>query len=339
MKMTEALIQRFINKECSEQEKDAVRQYLAQHPEELERLLTENSWREFETGETVPDEVSSRMLQAIRAQVRTVQQVRMKWAAAAAVAAACGIALWIWQSDSDKRIPAGMAAATVPVHRSMQPAFHDTINRTNRLLAFSFNDGSQIELAPGSELRYADTFITSRDFYLKGEAVFHVAKDPVKPFTVYAGRVATTALGTVFKVIAQPAATRVRLLSGKVMVEPDSLLKTRGVKTAYLAPGQELNLDVEKAIATVITPHNQAMPDTVNVILTFNNEPLENIFNTLSERYHQKITFREGLLTGMSFTGEFNGGKESLNSFIETTCTLNNLTIHRKNKEIYITGQ
>ena len=39
-----------------------------------------------------------------------------------------------------------------------------------------------------------------REIFLKGEAKFIVAKNKKKPFTVYTGMLATTALGTIFTV-------------------------------------------------------------------------------------------------------------------------------------------
>ena len=60
-----------------------------------------------------------------------------------------------------------------------------------------------------------------REIYLEGEAYFKVAKDKTKPFTVFAGALATTALGTQFRITAKkntPGNITVKLFTGKVAI-------------------------------------------------------------------------------------------------------------------------
>ncbi len=64
-------------------------------------------------------------------------------------------------------------------------------------------DGTKVMLNSGSLLRYQENFPSDkREVFLEGEAFFEVYHDPERPFTVKAGDVSTTALGTSFNIMA-----------------------------------------------------------------------------------------------------------------------------------------
>lgn len=98
-------------------------------------------------------------------------------------------------------------------------------------------DGSKACLNSGSYILYPEEFRSdARNIYLVGEAVFDVARNEKKTFTVHSGEFAVTALGTKFNVKAYPedeflAAT---LLEGKIKV------KCSEAEDYFLNPGQQL---------------------------------------------------------------------------------------------------
>ncbi|MEL6616574.1 MAG: FecR domain-containing protein [Bacteroidota bacterium] len=106
--------------------------------------------------------------------------------------------------------------------------------------AHTLPDGSTVELAPASEIRYARGFRglfgadETRAVALTGEAFFNVETDG-RPFVVSTHDAAVTVLGTRFSVRARPddqtAATRVVLEEGSVRVDA-------GTETVVLAPGE-----------------------------------------------------------------------------------------------------
>ncbi|KAA2240844.1 DUF4974 domain-containing protein [Chitinophaga agrisoli] len=352
MKITEALIIRFFSGECNEQERRMVKSYFLEHPEALQQYVTEESWDNFTSSHLLPEAISGKMLQAIRQQTtfrRRKLITRYGWAAAAAVLLSLG-ALTYYMQDRQR----AMVAAAQPsiVIKDSLPEYKEQQNTTATMLSFSLSDGSRIDLLPHSAIRYRTPFGQyNRDIQLQGKASFHVAQNSRLPFTVYAGKLATTALGTVFTVTAFNAdkdMISVRLLSGKVVVRPDSILKAQGVKSAYLAPGQELRFNpLQGSIAIYSEPVKRHIPanvvaakhtiDTANAaMLTFNNEPLDEIFDRLSARFNTRIVFRQGALTGMRFTGGFNSEKESLMAFLETIGLLNHLRVYEKEGTIHI---
>lgn len=98
-------------------------------------------------------------------------------------------------------------------------------------------DGSKACLNSGSYILYPEDFRSDeRNIYLVGEAVFDVARDKKKPFTVHSGKFAVTALGTKFNVKAYPEDDflTATLLEGKIKV------KCSDTEDYYLTPGQQL---------------------------------------------------------------------------------------------------
>src|SRR5205085_10866254 len=83
-----------------------------------------------------------------------------------------------------------------------------TSNDSKKIMKVILQDNSVISLSPGAVIRYDVPFQNNRrDISLTGEALFNVAKDKTKPFTVYAGSLTTTALGTQFKITAGKKST------------------------------------------------------------------------------------------------------------------------------------
>lgn len=88
-------------------------------------------------------------------------------------------------------------------------------NRTIRL-----DDGSSMTLGGHTRvaLRFDDT---ARQLTLeRGEALFNVAKDPARPFSVRAGSATVTAIGTEFNVRRANDRVVVAVVEGRVLVEP-----------------------------------------------------------------------------------------------------------------------
>lgn len=336
MKHSAILIEKFLRDECSEAEKQWVKEYIAQHPEALQPYLTEESWHSFQTGEQLPEAVSGKMMMVIEGHTFQKKHPAKRWYAAAAAAAlfiASGLLWSILRSSPEEKM-----AATTPAPANVTAPLRSVMNNTKKMMPLQLNDGSIVELAPQSEVKYPEPFTGNhRDVYLTGQALFRVTADKDHPFTVYTGQLGTTALGTVFKVTAwkQKGITQVQLISGKVVVKHEQA----AIKEVYLAPGQELRYDRQKKMATVnadIINKKEKLPVRAHEIITFNNEPLAGVFRQLAEKYQVKIQYTESSLTGMNFTGSFDSSKETLKEFLATIGTLNNLTINQKDNVIYI---
>jgi transmembrane sensor len=107
----------------------------------------------------------------------------------------------------------------------------------------TLQDGSSIELDARTRIK-VDFNSTQRNVELVyGQALFHVAHNPSRPFIVRAADREITALGTQFDVRLDETSVRVTLIEGKVQVSQDSShAKTATLDTAppaVLTPGQQ----------------------------------------------------------------------------------------------------
>jgi transmembrane sensor len=240
----------------------------------------------------------------------------------------CGIGLLVRKPVVNTVQPTTVAHASYDKKQSSQI---EQKNRTKKPMSIVLQDGSVAELSPSSEIRYAPTFSNNRrDIYLKGSGLFKVAKDASRPFTVYAGGLATTALGTVFRVTEHDKGwVRVQLYKGRVVVHPDSSLKSKGLEAVFLRPGEQVNLD-QNTLAFIVKKiqiQRNVSPQgrLIKEVLHFNNQPLADIMQIMQTKYHTHIVYSDSLLNGINFTGVFNENKETLDDFLGTICLLNNL--------------
>lgn len=342
MKYSKTLIIKFLRGECNEDERRIVEAFIRQHPEALQPYLTEDTWHAFQSDEQLPESVSVRMLAVIESQTYLRKRSNWRyfsWAAAALLLIAGGLYWITFPRPTIKQTALAKPVKAIPTVNNQLKQVHNSGRKTMNI---RLADGSMIELEPGSQVEYADPFANNKRIVsLKGQAIFRVTGSQDHPFTVMAGNVGTTALGTVFKITAweNKHTTHVKLFSGKVLVKPEHTTPGSS-KDIYLLPGQELSYDRQKMLLAVNAPVQAAktgkQPERINEILSFNNEPLENIFKQLSGKYQVKIQYTPAMLTDMNFTGVFDSSKETLKEFLTTIGTLNNLTINQKSDVVYI---
>src|SRR6185369_7882671 len=122
------------------------------------------------------------------------------------------------------------------------------------------------------------------------------------------------------------AAMEVRLHSGKVVIRPDSLLHSKGIRDTYLDPGQQLTFDPLQLTVHV----GRSKPALARIekartddIMKFNDTPLPEIFSTLEKQFHCKFDYKKEDTDDIRFTGNFNPKKETLSYFLNTIALLN----------------
>lgn len=297
--------------------------------------LHEQDWENFQPDPNQPVP-TQKMREHIEAQVGRppVRTLAYKWTAAASiiVLAAAGVAgLRYWKKEKP---PVVAVAKTQKVQPQATAAKQVITNSTSATQLYSLPDGSKVRLSKGCSI----AFDNGRDITLTGEAVFTVAHDPTRPFTVHSKDLAVTALGTVFGIDdTHNAFTTVLLYSGKVVVKK-AATGARGFSDVYLAPGQQLTVnrnDLSVSIRMAKPPQSGAdrpAAPPAKQLMTFTRQPLTEIFNELHNAYHITITYDAAAVKNIDFTGTFNSEKESLGSFLSTLCDLNDLTLKKTNK-------
>jgi len=207
MKITRALIEKFFHNQCTAEEASAVGKYLEQHPEELEAWLPGEEWEAYEPQGHLHPQHSNAMLEEVHREAKIVRIRRYSaWAAAVALLLSAG-AYW-WQHHHQVKDLQPLLAS----HQQIQDTVVTNTGTTVRHITLP--DGSDVALEQYSSLRWTPGFTrTQRSLSLEGAATFNVAQDKGRPFTVYSENVATTVLGTAFRVSAYKgdSAVKVRL--------------------------------------------------------------------------------------------------------------------------------
>lgn len=343
MEITQDLIQKFFENKCDPDEFEAVMGYLQHHPEEAEQYLGINEWNETDLP-IVPDNNQEEMLEQLKDQLfyrssrNTMRLYRTMAIAASLLLATAGL-LWIWKKNMTGRETSSQFIQQTNNKNGRQTASVRIcrVNHTGKPLVIQLPDGSSVKLYDHSSLQYTDSFgIDQRNSWLEGEAVFTVIKSTNKPFTVYSGSLATTALGTSFGVTA-PAATggvTVQLYTGRVVVRSGQA-PAGWNKDIYLSPGQQLSYDDHRMLAIVsrfglpgIGPAGKEK-EMDEQDLVFNNSSLKEVINRLSIQYHKKIIYRKADIAGMNFTGTV-PRTDSLGTFLQLLGAMNGLDIQEQ---------
>ena len=339
MSISDHLIERFFQGDCTEEERQQVQAFFNDNPEKLAQYLTDGSWEAF-TPNDLHEVPTEKIRQAIEDQIgkmpTPVRRIRYGWVAAAAVIALTALFFLLYKNKSDNTKP-DIAAATPPQAKpqTLRKDIHNTSSTTK---VFFLPDGSKVALSGKSTLSFDSAFINGRrDLFLEGTAIFTVKKDNARPFVVHSKDITTTALGTVFSVSDKGGQfTTVHLFSGRIVIKKEEGKGGGSFGNIYLVPGQQLVINKEDfsvQIKNTVPPEVKVSADPVQSslqqILTFTNRPLEEIFSQLQKEYNVSISCDPAALQNMTFTGSLNKEKESLESFLNTLCDLNELSLKK----------
>jgi len=343
MHISEDMLGRWFSGGCTEAEKRLVIEFFKNHPEKLAQYLTEENWENFQENDRL-ETPTHRILEAIEKKVGRVPVRRMltvrRMAAASVLFLIGGVSLLYWPGrDTHTTAQPISSVAQVPGRPEEKMAALQTIvNKSAQAKIYSLPDGSKVELSGNSQVAFSNPFIHNRrDFFLTGEAIFTVIKDKVRPFAVHSKGIVTTALGTVFGVNDKGSlATTVHLYSGRVVIGKERQDGKVSFKNIYLLPGQELvlnNNNFSVRIETIAPKPVSLKPEILSsrkpAVLQFNRQSLADIFSILQKETKTTIEYDTAGMKNIDFTGSFDKDRETLESFLSTLCSLNELTISK----------
>lgn len=308
------LIEKFLNGDCTKDEAVRVSHYLKQNPAVLEEYLPEAEWDHY-LPEVHTENSDHLPYEPIRKAIRLNRNITRKiffWGAAAAAVLLlilCTQYLNVQRNSiHTKNIVASVKETTLK-------------NVTSAVMQISLPDNTVVLLSPNSELKYAPDYNSvKRDIFLNGKAEFDVAKNKEKPFTVFCGKIATTVIGTRFRVDGTTKNTAVLLYEGKVEVKKiqDERLKK------FLSPGDEIaynNLKNEferinaeniadKESRTFVSSQpkkdhasngvektakeediRETEPTSASAFTKFDNQNLKTVLDKLARLYHVEIDY------------------------------------------------
>lgn len=170
---------------------------------------------------------------------------------------------------------------------------------TGEIRIVTLEDGSQVQMAPHSALRVQFQDGKRQVELLHGQAFFQVVRDPARPFTVAAGAVTATVLGTAFDVHLTDTAVAVAVESGKVAIadaangQPLAAPLTAGTR-AVMRPG---------AAAAVENVPPEVIADWRSGQLFFADATIAEVVSALSVYHSGWIVVADSALAATRVTG------------------------------------
>ena len=235
----------------------------------------------------------------------------------------------------------------VMIARSLAP---DPMLETNGLYATAVGqqsirnlaDGSQVMLNTNSQIKVEYGEASRNVYLLQGEALFTVAKNPQRPFRVYAGSGLIEAVGTAFSVYLQGTQVDVAVTEGRVMLA--SINPPQAAPTAGAAAPQSLGIVSAGEVATIRSPLADSPADGVAVlqelepippqalaqrlawrsgVVMFSGETLENVVKELGRYTTVSIEIPDETIRSMRVGGRFPVGEtESMLAALESNFNL-----------------
>ncbi len=185
--------------------------------------------------------------------------------------------------------------------------------RTFKLI---LSDGTTVHLNAGSTMKYPVSFIqgTSREIYLQGEAYFEVTKDVNHPFVVNANNIGVKVLGTHFNVNSYENTDAYTVLAEGSIVVYNQLEKNNPENHKKIAPGQKASL-LKQNIQVKNVDISQYL-GWMDGRLLFNNENFMNIVKKIERKYNVIIENKYEKLNELRFKGDFKN--ESIIDLLDT---------------------
>jgi ferric-dicitrate binding protein FerR (iron transport regulator) len=252
-----------------------------------------------------------------------------RWAAVAATVIFVTGAWWFFQrpvsrSGTTASLGKSITADTRPAQGAI--VWRTQTNTGRKAARLLLADSSVVTLYSSSTIQYPEPFAgDKREVRLTGDAVFEVAKDRRRPFTVYSRMLSVTALGTSFRVIAtneKKESVTVKLFTGKVQILPrGSLYNWKADEAVILLPGEQMEFNRSHRMVTRFRPAG-ATPNGTN----FSDTPLPIVMKALSALYKIKIDYNPSDIAEINFTGAIDKGDE-LKAVLQAIAQMNGLRI------------
>lgn len=216
-----------------------------------------------------------------------------RWAIPAAMAASLALAFVSLRFVGDgTRAPEGLILESQSARRTVH-----------------LQDGSMVQLDVSSRIRVAMT-PTRRQITLEsGRAMFDVAHDRSRPFSVTAATSHTTALGTQFQVELDPAHVVVTLAEGSVAIDNEGSTQ---VWQEELRPGEQLRIDVASASREKREVDTSAVTSWARGRLLFRGTRLADAIEQVNRYATKKVRLADSSLADLRVAGNFIAGDSDL---------------------------
>jgi transmembrane sensor len=303
------------------------RAFLEKHPEKKPEVIAATNFllsieQHVEGGKSArshEDVVFQRIRSTIHNPVALPLRTFPRWISWAAAASVVFLLGYFFLSGP---LPSG---GRISYETNRQQATHpltELTNDTSEPQQVALADGSTVTLQPQSRISFAKDFDTDkkREVYLSGEAFFDVARNPDKPFFVYANELVTKVLGTSFTVRAyqEDDSVEVKVRTGRVSVSVnDQIGRQRKISIReregiLLRPNQQAVLsrkEIRLVKSLVDSPVllSETTPDRPGYSFLFKAERITQVLATLEKAYGLDIVFDEEAFAACQFTADLTG--------------------------------
>lgn len=209
------------------------------------------------------------------------------------------------------------------------------------------DDGTVIQLEKNSYVSFPGSFKDKklREVYLSGKAEFSVAKNPLKPFMVFANGVVTKVLGTKFSVnsIEETGKTTVEVASGIVSVSPFNLKDSRPVinlkkqDAIVLTRNQKAIYQAENQVLKASLSDSPKIADNRELQYQFENTGVKDVFDEIKSDYGIDIIYDEAAWKNKTLT--VNLVNTTLFQKLEVICKVLNCRYEVVDRKIFISQQ
>jgi transmembrane sensor len=220
-------------------------------------------------------------------------------------------------------------------------AFVEKINLNDTPLKVVLEDGSVITLEKNSKLSFPMHFDKDkRTVILSGDAFFQIAKNPNKPFYVYANEIVTKVLGTSFRIQAfdKEKKVLVKVRTGKVSVYNQRSVNLSDPETngLVLMPNQQATYsrsdkNLSKSLVQAPLPLQDMLP------VQFDEVAISDVFDVIEKRYGVKIIYNEEVLADCYITTKLMD--KSLYNELDLICGIIGGTYKEVDAQIVIESQ
>lgn len=349
--MIEKLIKKYFDKTSSPEEKKDIYESLVNNPSEYAQYFAEEEWKAFvdsnENGSEHESEFLNRKYKAAKAK-NIVFYKRMGYAAASVIV--LFLSFWmtkVYFLNKQPQISAQKFTGS--------PDLIIRFNASPVAEKIVLSDSSVVELSAGGKISYPRNFEPGRrTIQLEGTAIFKISKDPKRPFTVFCKEVATTALGTKFRVSnSKSVNVLVELIEGKVLVRRSSKEENDKNEKYYLVAGDVISFNrsnniFTKIYSTIAKDENKApliaagnretaaRRKNVAILserrietessIQFNGEMLPKVLDYMSAAYKVKIIYPTKYISRIRFVGTVHKN-ESIHQILQNIAIMNELQL------------
>jgi len=216
-----------------------------------------------------------------------------QWKMAAGLAASVAVAAIAWITHPLLHSPA------------TDPVAYITGQQQRR--SVTLDDGSQVELDVGTRIEVRMSRDSRRIELLSGRALFDVAHDSNRPFSVTASGARTTALGTKFQVQRDDGRVVVTLAEGSVSIDRERN-QSDAAWRERLVPGEQLTVDTTTAARSRQFVDTQLITSWTHGRHVFRGTPLREALDEVNRYATRKVRLGDPSLAHLPVAGNFIAG-------------------------------